>query len=180
MKGFISFSQKFQKEFPNLKASIEKTIKRYAFQEAYIASPGKDSKKKLSESEIVIIEDTFNSTDTGFDLATAAYLKKPILVLRMKDKTEGERNYSSKSKRLRELEIVEYTEKTLDNEIKTFINKAKKLIDTKFILIISPEIDKYLQWVSENRRMHKAQIVRKAVESLMENDPEYKTEYKAE
>lgn len=176
MKVFVTFSEKFQKEFPSLQTKIAESIKRYAFQDAYIASPQKDSKKKLSESEIVIVEDTFNSTDTGFDLATAAYLKKPILVLRMKGKTEGARNYSSKSKRLRDLEIVEYTEETLGNEIKTFINKAKSIIDTKFILIISPEIDKYLEWVSGNRRMHKAQVVRRAVENLMDSDPDYKTE----
>ncbi len=173
MKTFFTSSQKFQKDFPSLQARIIAALKKYAEQEPYLASPDKDSKKKLSASEIVIVEDTFNSTDTGFDMASGAYLKKPILVLRLKEESDTTRNYSSKSQRLREIETVEYTEKTLEQEIKKFIEKAKSIIDTKFILIISPEIDKYLQWVSDNRRMHKAQVVRKAVESLMENDADF-------
>ncbi|MBL8015571.1 MAG: hypothetical protein JNK26_05295, partial [Candidatus Doudnabacteria bacterium] len=61
-----------------------------------------------------------------------------------------------------------------NNEIDQFLKEARDMIDTKFILIISPEIDKYLQWSSEERRMHKAQIVRNAVEDTMNKDKEYK------
>ena len=176
MKVFITVSERFQKGFTPLFNKIIEIVREFSENEPYLASTDKSSKKNLSNAEVVIAEDTFESTDTGFDLATAAYLKKPILVLRMKEKNEGVRNYSSKSSRLREIELVEYTEETIGQEIKKFITKAKNIIDTKFILIISPQIDRYLQWVSDNRRMHKAQIVRKAVENLMERDSDYKGE----
>jgi len=176
MKVFITVSEKFKKEHAPLFDKLIESVKKHAGDEPHIASGDKTSKKKLSISEVVIAEDTFHSTDLGFDIATAAYLKRPILVLRHKDKLEGERNYSSKSQRLREIELIEYNEESLETEIKKFIQRAKSIVDTKFILIISPEIDKYLQWVSDNRRMHKAQIVRKAVEEKMVSDSEYKTE----
>src|SRR5690606_21651704 len=66
-----------------------------------------------------------------------------------------------------------YKEDDIDAIIEEGIKVAKDQMDTKFILIISPEIDRYLQWASEERRMHKAQVVRTAIEETMANDAEY-------
>jgi len=43
----------------------------------------------------------------------------------------------------------------------------------KFILIITPEIDRYLEWSSIERRMHKSQVVRAAIEKVIKRDGEY-------
>jgi hypothetical protein len=61
--------------------------------------------------------------------------------------------------------------KKLEKEMhKIKLAKGERL---KFIFIISPEIDKYLEWVSNERRMHKSQIVREAIENQANKDKEY-------
>lgn len=55
-------------------------------------------------------------------------------------------------------------------EEKDFKRAAKNI---KFILIISAEIDKYIAWASEERKLHKAQVVRMAIEDTMAKDLDY-------
>src|SRR5438270_801954 len=63
-----------------------------------------------------------------------------------------------------------YSEKNLEEIIKQFLNDAKKLLDSKFILIIPPEIEQYLSWGSNKKGIRKAEIVRQAVEEFMAKD----------
>ncbi len=63
-------------------------------------------------------------------------------------------------------------------EISTNLGNLEKITrklreDPKFILIISPEIDEYLEWVSQKRKMHKAQFVRESIKAKMLKDQEY-------
>jgi 1-aminocyclopropane-1-carboxylate deaminase/D-cysteine desulfhydrase-like pyridoxal-dependent ACC family enzyme len=128
----------------------------------------------LKKIDFVVVEGTSPANGIGFLIATAINEKKPVLTLvdsKTKEKREAFWNFASKSKLLT---FNEYELKTIEEVISQFNNSVKKVIDTKFILIISPEIDSYLQWASDNRRMHKAQVVRRAVEEVMRNDKEYK------
>lgn len=53
------------------------------------------------------------------------------------------------------------------------IAKLEKVAEIKFILILPPTIDKYLAWATSEHRMHKAQLVRGAIEETMLKDKEY-------
>src|SRR5690348_2172248 len=53
------------------------------------------------------------------------------------------------------------------------LKEIESQLDSKFILVISPEINRYLEWASTEKRMHKAQIVRGAVEELSYKDKRY-------
>lgn len=128
----------------------------------------------LKKIDILVVESSIPSNGIGFLVATALNEKKPVLALsesKNKKANEAFWYYAQKNKLLN---FTAYTLKDLENIINEYVNKVKKLIDTKFILIISPEIDTYLQWASDNRRMHKAQVVRRAVEEVMRNDKEFK------
>lgn len=128
----------------------------------------------LKKIDFVVVEATSPANGIGFLIATAINEKKPVLTLvdnKTKEKREAFWNFASKSKLLT---FNEYDLKSVAEVISQFNNSVKKVIDTKFILIISPEIDNYLQWASDNRRMHKAQVVRRAVEEVMRNDKEYR------
>jgi hypothetical protein len=54
------------------------------------------------------------------------------------------------------------------------MKEASSRLDSKFILIISPEMDRYLNWASKVKRTHKAQVVRAALEVMIKKDKEYK------
>jgi len=131
----------------------------------------------IKKSDFIIIEISNMSSGLFFLIALSLNEKKPVLAL---NNTNGKSNstprkgltsYATKNKLFT---YNEYNEKNLSNIISNYILEVKKIIDTKFILIISPQIDRYLEWSSVNRRMHKAQVVRRAVEQVLDDDKEYK------
>ena len=134
-----------------------------------------ESTKRIKNSDVVIAEASyFVSPGVGFELAFALHEKKPVLVLINKnsDIVLSEVIEGNPSKLLTTVRFENQADLTKD--IKQFLLKSKKKLDTKFILIISPEIDRYLQWAGNERRMHKAQLVRQAIEEMIERDKEYR------
>lgn len=129
--------------------------------------------KSIRETDIVIAEISNADMKIGFDIAKSLSEKKIVITLQNSKKNLN--NISSiHGNTNRNLIVKEYNEKNLLNTVDTAIEEAKSKLDTKFILIISPEIDRYLDWAAGTKRMHKAQIVRNAVESTIKKDREYK------
>jgi hypothetical protein len=135
----------------------------------------------IKKSDFVVAETTISSSGLGFIIASALNEKKPVLAL-SKHNGNGKAalNLKANTSRSKLLTCKEYSPEQLDALLDDFLGAVKKILDTKFILIISPEIDGYLQWASDNRRMHKAQVVRRAVEEVMRNDKEYKKHLSSE
>lgn len=135
----------------------------------------KQQSQSIKNSDIIISDITYSSGAVGFHIAMALAEKKYVLVLRKKNE-EAKRipgpiiGHNSKL-----LKFKEYSNTAERNKaIADYINTTKKKLDSKFILIISAEIDRYLEWSSQENRMHKAQIVRDAIEKVMQKDKEYK------
>ena len=53
------------------------------------------------------------------------------------------------------------------------LKDAKSLADTKFILIIPAEIDRYLEWNVREKGVSKAEITRDSIEKVMHTDEAY-------
>lgn len=51
--------------------------------------------------------------------------------------------------------------------------KAIKDSQIKFILILPPDLERYLSWASKHRNVHKAQIVRESILRVMAKDSDY-------
>ena len=129
----------------------------------------------IKKSDFIIVEISNMTSGLFFIIASALNEKKPILALNNdKSGSAPEKSLASYSAKNKLFTYIEYNDKTLNSIVSNYINNVKKVIDTKFILIISPQIDQYLEWASINRRMHKAQVVRRAVEQVMVDDKEYK------
>lgn len=130
--------------------------------------------KAIKNIDIFIIEITVTDVKSGFEVAKALDEKKMVIALYKKITNKENLNFFTNQKS-RNLIMVEYSDDDLKEKIDKALSKAKKLMDSKFILIISPEIDRYLDWASTNKRMHKAQIVRNALESAIKKDKGYKS-----
>jgi predicted DNA-binding protein len=192
MNIYFTTSGKFYKEYRKLYDKIIDTLTKLTGEKPYIALGDIDYEKasekeitnavkrmvkQLHNADIVITDNTFSVAGVGYDVATAINLKKPVLVLKLKSKTKpGPHTLNTLENRL--LTYTEYTEEKLEEILNNFLKSAKEKLDTKFILIISPEIDRYLEWAGKNRRMHKAQIVRNAVEKELKTDEDYKAHLK--
>lgn len=129
------------------------------------------AQKSLKNSDVVIADVSHPSDRIGFEVATAIADRKPVLAILNESAKLAPPIQGNKSKYLK---IERYkSDSEVPDLISKFLKESKKMVDTKFILIISPEIDKYLEWAGSERRMHKAQIVRNAVEDAMAKDKEY-------
>ena len=134
----------------------------------------KTATKRIKSSDVVIAEASYHlSPGLGFELGFALHEKKPVLVL-INSESDAVLSEVIEGNPSKLLENESYTDKTdLNKKLLSFLKSSKQKLDTKFILIISPEIDKYLEWTSDNRRMHKAQVVRNAIEDMMKKDKDY-------
>ncbi len=194
MKVYFSCSSKFFTEHKNLYDKLLESLERFTDTKPYVAlgdidyqksteedivKAVKNMEKELRNSDVVVTENTYSIAGVGFDIATALNMKKPVLVLNLDSKPKaGPHPINTLDYKL--LTYERYNEENLEKVLRKFVQEAKQKIDTKFILIISPQIDRYLEWAAEFKRMHKAQIVRNAVEEMMEKDPEFKKASKEE
>lgn len=158
----ISFTDKQSQDFD------------YEKDQSEIAKLIKDTELGLKKADAVIADITYSSAGPGYDIASALNLKKPVLVLKRADDTIKRGPHSITVQKNKLLNYIKYDDSNIESIISNFLSTAKNMLDTKFILIISPEIDRYLEWASEYRRMHKAQLVRNAVEDMMKKDKEWK------
>lgn len=134
------------------------------------------NKNMLKNSDILIAEATSDSHGIGFLIAEALSLKKPVLCLSYENrKGRPSSVLSSSAKEARLLQFKIYNDSNLKDIITSFLKEAKQKLDTKFILIIPAEIDRYLEWASKEKRMHKAQLVREAIDKIIEEDKDYQT-----
>ncbi|HRN86712.1 MAG TPA: nucleoside 2-deoxyribosyltransferase [Candidatus Dojkabacteria bacterium] len=129
--------------------------------------------KIIKSSDLVIAEVSMSDSGVGYEISYALSIKKPVLALYNEQSVEPTAPpiIAGKSKFLT---FVKYDEKNLKSTLDKYIGQIKKNLDSKFILIISSEIDRYLEWSSQENRMHKAQIVRDAIEKVMNKDTDYK------
>lgn len=134
------------------------------------------NEKSIRDCDAMVIDITKGSSGVGFQIALGMNEKKATLVMRNKKDARRTRFDSTTANFHKNVVYREYdSTEEITGIIDEFIEDAKQKIDTKFILIIPAEIDKYLNWASDFRRMHKAQVVRQAVEKEMSKDKDWKT-----
>jgi len=129
--------------------------------------------KAIKDTDILISEVTEADSKVGYEIARALDEKKVVIAL------EEEGNTSKlpiiHDNNSRTLIHIKYSDDKVSESLNKALKEAESKLDSKFILIISPEIDRYLEWAGQTRRMHKAQIVRTAVEQMIKKDKDYKT-----
>ncbi len=138
------------------------------FEKAY-----KRNLTSIKNCDVIVAEVSGISSGIGFLLATALNQKKPVLALF--NKSFGQKApLTLKGAGSKLFHYAEYDEKDLKSILLGSLDHMRQILDSKFILIIPSEIDRYLEWASDYKRMHKAQLVREAIENFMSRDREWK------
>lgn len=150
-----------------LKPTIPQNMKDIEFKKVY-----KKIHNWIKTADVLIADITTPSNGVGHEIFLALNEGKPVLAIYAYD-AKTPRDLSVRGNPSRLLTTKSYTRENLEEVLQDFCNDAKTKLDTKFILIISPEIDKYIRWSAEKRRKHKAQVVREAIEDKMKKDNEY-------
>lgn len=134
-------------------------------------NPYKKIEKAIKDTDIVLTEISNADSKVGFEIARAIDEKKIVIALHNSSKINLPFIEESVSK---SVITAQYDKKNITEVLDKAVNEAKSKLDTKFILIISPEIDRYLDWAAQTKRMHKAQIVRNSIEEVIRKDKDYK------
>ena len=151
----------------------ESLIKRTSDQDAQdVELAFKLNMRSIKNADVIIAEVTELSSGIGFLIATALNEKKPVIALHNSE-INSKQSKMLKGAQNKLLHFYTYTPESLSETIAKAVSLAKQKLDTKFILIIPAEIDRYLEWASKEKRMHKAQLVREAIDSIIVDDEEY-------
>lgn len=128
--------------------------------------------KLIKETDILVVECSLSDFKSGFEIARALDEKKIVILFSLEkiDSSSITNQFSGN----KSVVSVVYTAKNLEAKILESLKVATSKLDSKFILILPAEMERYLDWSSQHKRMHKAQIVRGAIEQLIKKDRDYK------
>lgn len=126
--------------------------------------------KWISGADLVVGEVSYPSTiNIGHEISLALDKGKPVLALYQKGRAPGVLQ-GIKSDRFM---LVEYTLPELKKTLEYGLEEALNQVDVRFNFFISPQIGKYLDWVSQKKRIPRAVYLRKLIEEEMHSNSEY-------
>jgi len=119
----------------------------------------------IRECDLVIFEGSYPSTiHIGFELGLILAKGKPTVLLFQegKDPTLISQIYSNR------LVKSEYTEDNLEEVIAWCLEEVEKISHRRFTFYISPEIDEFLDRVSDKKTISRSKYIRALIEKEME------------
>jgi len=126
--------------------------------------------KWISNADLVVGEVSYPSTiNIGHEISLALDKGKPVLALYQKGRSPGVLQ-GIKSDRFM---LVEYTLPELKRTLDYGLEEALNQVDVRFNFFISPQIGRYLDWVSQKKRIPRAVYLRKLIEEEMNSNTEY-------
>jgi hypothetical protein len=120
--------------------------------------------KWIKQAEICVFDVSYPSTSIGHEVALALHLGKPVVTLHVKS---APKNLVLESLDDDKLQLVDYTEDTVDELVDEAIGFATEQVDTRFNFFISPEIGAYLDFVARERKLPRAVFLRQLIEDDM-------------
>src|SRR5688572_14944918 len=99
------------------------------------------SEKAIKDTDVVIAEVSKSDSKVGYEIARAFSEKKIVIALE-NEKTKSESNPIIHGNKSRSLVYKKYSDKNAEDVITKALKEAASKLDSKFILIISPEIDR--------------------------------------
>lgn len=127
--------------------------------------------KGISNADILVAEVSFPSTlNIGHEITLALSKGKPVICLYLKGKVSAFFNGIKNDKLLYE----EYTPETLEKVLVESLEHLSENTDTRFNFYISPEIENYLDWVSQTKKLPRAVFLRNLLEKAMKAEKDFK------
>lgn len=125
----------------------------------------------MKKADVVVVEITKPLLGSGYEIAFAIQLGKPVVALYRPEKNNTP--YVLKGLLSEKLQVVSYDENTLEEALKEALDYANEQMDTRFNFFVSPSITNYLDWISKKRRVPRAVYLRRLIENDMNENEEY-------
>ena len=126
--------------------------------------------KRKNQADLIVIEASTPSFGIGQEITYSLQNNKQVIILHLEDHKphllldEGQDL----------LFIYEYRADNLEDVLTKAIDEAREKVDVRFNFYISPEIGRYLDWISQNKKIPRSVFLRGLVERHLKADKEYK------
>lgn len=127
--------------------------------------------KWISTCDQMVVEASFPSTlHIGHEISIALEKGKPVIALYQK----GSKPFFLSGIQSDKLTMIEYV--TTDDLSKSLTKTLKDnldVVDTRFNFYISPEIGRYLDWISQHKKLPRAVFLRSLLEKSMKSEKDF-------
>ena len=127
----------------------------------------------IMAADVIVIEGTVASFSIGHQITLALLKNKPVLFLQLKDKNKKRgriRNNFIDGIKSPLLNVVQYSPDELADILNDFFDKNGGKHIVKFNIVLTREIENYLNWVSFSHRVNRSEFIRELILSHMRND----------
>lgn len=135
----------------------------------------KDILKKIKDCDIVFSESSHESSSVGFLLSHAIELGRPTVIFYEKNSAP-----MTIFKTLLDTGKVFLVNYKLPSEIPSLVEEyledAQKNMDTRFNFFVSPNIERYLNWITKHEKIPRSVFLRGLIEFHMKGNKEYREE----
>ena len=128
--------------------------------------------RRKKQADLVIIEASTSSFGIGQEIALALHNNKQVIVLYL----SGKEPHLLRDEAEDSLYIVEYTQETLKDVLKDYIEDAKDQMDVRFNFFVSPKIVRYLDWITKSKKMPRAVYLRRLIEQDIQKNKKFTKE----
>ncbi len=125
----------------------------------------------LKQADAVVVETTVPLLGSGYEIAIALQLSKPVIVLYRPSGTNAP--HVLKGIDSDKLQVIGYNDKNMEEALTLALDYATEQADTRFNFFVSPSIVNYLDWVSKQKRITMALYLRELIEAEMRANKDY-------
>lgn len=125
--------------------------------------------KRKKQADLVVIEASTPSFGIGQEIALALNDGKQVIVLHI----PGSEPHLLLDGAQDSLFIAEYTQETLKDVLKDYIEDARHQMDVRFNFFVSPTIVRYLDWIAKKKKMPRAVYLRRLIEQDLAKNKEF-------
>lgn len=125
----------------------------------------------IVRADAIVVEATTQVLGTGYEIALALQLEKPVIVLY---RDQGKNTpHVLKGVESEKLQVYKYSDETLQKTLTMALEYARDTIDVRFNFFISPRINRYLDWVSKEKKIPRSVYLRTLIEVDMKRHQEF-------
>jgi len=125
--------------------------------------------KIMKKADIHVYEVSYPSLGVGHQVAMSISMNKPVIVLHVPEM----RPFVLESMKNDRLQVIDYNLENLESQLKSALDYASGVMDTRFNFFISPRIANYLDWIAKTKKTPRAVYLRDLIQKRMETDKEY-------
>jgi len=131
----------------------------------------KRANRWMRQADVVLFETTRPDVSVGYEIATTLNLQKPAIILYRKQ--AGHPPNSLKGISSDRLQVLAYNDDTLAELLEIALEYAAETADVRFNFFITPTISRYLDWISQTKKLPRSVYLRNLIELDMERNSEY-------